>query len=202
MRIIILLIAVTCLAVVCFARPEEATPPAAADQQRVNTEPVQESPPACQGKHFIIYAHKGAGFLSLSRRLDINSEYLLLENISLAKAGPQQMFAAILDAIFQEASDVLHMYVYSFKGNIRICRNQYELNRAFRRLSGRNLRGASFYAHETNSIYINAQTIRLEDLAYDIAQAIIAHYFAVYPPERVREPLAKDVGYQIKKLLK
>ena len=153
-------------------------------------------------KYFNIYSQEASGLLKLIRRLDIRSEYLLLEGASSGRKQLQDMLGAIVDAIFLEASDVLRMYLYSFKGNIKICQNQRELNKAFREVFGRGSKDTAFYAHDTNSIYINMRNICPENLAYEIAHTIISHYFVVLPPVEVREILAKDVGQQIKKLAK
>ena len=153
-------------------------------------------------KYFNIYSQKQGNLLKLIRRLDIRSEYLLLEGASSGRGQLQDMLGAIVDAIFLEASDVLRMYLYSFKGNIKICQNQTELNRAFREVFGRSSKDNAFYAHNTNSIYINMRNIRPENLAYEIAHTIISHYFVVLPPDEIREILANDVGRQIKKLAK
>lgn len=153
-----------------------------------------------QSKYFNIYSPRKANFPALTRRLHIRSEYLLLESAPPGYGDSQDMLGAIIDALFLEACDILHMYVYNFKGNIKICQNQAELNRAFSELVGQDLRAPSFYVHNTNSIYINIQDIRSEVLAYEIAQAIISHYYAVLPPPGVQEILAKDVQTQIRRL--
>ena len=155
-----------------------------------------------QSKYFYIYSPQDASLLKLIHRLDIRSEYLLLESFTSGQEQLLNMLGAIVDAIFLEACDVLHMYIYSFKGNIKICQNQKELNKAFRKFSDQNLNGQAFYIHNTNSIYINIQNIRVEGLAYEIAQTIISHYFVVLPPVEIRKTLARDVGYQIRKLVK
>ncbi len=153
-----------------------------------------------QSKYFNIYLPQKANLLTLTQRLNIRSEYLLLERSSYAQDDLQDMLGAIVDALFLEACDVLHMYLYNFKGNIKICQNQEELKKAFVEFFERDLSAPSFYAHNTNSIYINIENIRPETLAYEIAHAIISHYFSVLPPSGVQEILAKDVQTQIRGL--
>lgn len=114
----------------------------------------------------------------------------------------QEALGEIADALFLETSDILHMYLYSFKGNIRFCRDQEQLNGFSRRFLNRDLRKPSFYVGDTNSIYINIRDTRPELLAYEIARAIISHYYAVLPPESVQEILAGDVKDKIGKLAK
>jgi len=166
----------------CFAQPDEFK--------------ISES------KYFNIYSQEKLDLLKLIRRLDIRSEYLSLKSSSFGQEKLEKILEEIIDAIFLEAQDSLHMYIYNFKGNIKICQNQKELNNAFHQFSDHNLYTPSFYIHDTNSIYLNFQDIRLEALAYEIARSIISHYFVVLPTEDVQEILAKDVGYRIKKLAK
>ncbi len=183
-RIILLSVILISFGTVCFAQP-------------IGFNKVAQS------KYFNIYSTKEINLLQLIRRLDIRSEYLLIKEASYMKQQPQIMLGALFDAIFLEACDVLHMYLYKFKVNIKICQNQRELNRIYRELlAGKSLKAPAFYLHKTNSIYINVQYIQPESFAYEVAHAVIAHYFAVLPPVRVRETLAKDVGYQIRKLTK
>jgi len=82
-------------------------------------------------KYFNIYSKSDLGVLKLIRRLDINSEYLLFEIDSTSREQAIEMLGAIVDAIFLEACDVLHMYVYHFKVNIKLCQNQKELKNIF-----------------------------------------------------------------------
>ena len=197
-KLISLLILLLCLTDFCLAQSNERS----TQERSIVQQDVAVFTQIARSKYFNIFSQKELDFLKLIRRLDLRSEYLLLRNISYAEEPIEDMLGAIVDAIFLEASDVLHMYLYSFKGNIKLCQNQQELNKIFRDLFDRDSRTHSFYAHNTNSIYVNMQNIRLEDLAYEVARAIISHYFAVLPPAEVQETLAKDAGYQIKKLAK
>ncbi|MFH1577510.1 MAG: hypothetical protein ABIC18_00350 [Candidatus Omnitrophota bacterium] len=182
-KAVVLVIFLFCLTNICFAQ-------------------LNEFAQVAQSKYFIIYSQDEADLLKLAQRLNIRSEYLLLEGASLRQEQLQDSLGIIVDAIFLEASDVLHMYLYKFKGNIRICQNQEELKRFFGEFSHGKLNAPAFYAQSTDSIYVNPQKINPQILAYEIAHIIIAHYFAVLPPKEVREILAKDVGSRIRKLAK
>ena len=173
----------SCIINICFAQPAVLTEVA-------------------QSKYFNIYSHNEANLLQLTRQLDIRSEYLLIKGVSSGQEQPQYMLGVIADAIFLEACDILHMYLYSFKINIKICQSQQELNKVYREFFERELNAPAFYLHKQNAIYIDIQHIRPESFAYEMAHAIIAHYFAVLPPAEVQETLARDVGRQIKRLAK
>lgn len=156
-----------------------------------------------QAKYFNVYSPEGADLLKLIQRLNIRSEHLLLKSSSApGQERLQDALAEIVDALFLETSDILHMYLYSFKGNIRFCEDQDQLNGFSRKFFERDLRKPSFYTRDTNSIYINIRDARAELLAYEIARAIISHYYAVLPPEEVQEILARDVKGKIEKLSK
>jgi len=156
-----------------------------------------------RAKYFNVYSPEGADLLKLVQRLNIRSEYLLLRSSSASgQERLQDALGEIVDAIFLETSDILHMYLYSFKGNIRFCQDQEQLSGFSRKFFDRDLRKPSFYASDTNSIYINIRDTRAELLAYEIARAIISHYYAVLPPEEVQEILSRDVKDKIEKLAK
>lgn len=201
-KIIFLLIFLSCLIYSCVAQSEELALSQASIEKQAKMESKTAFTQIGQSKYFNIYSQQETELLKLIRRLDLRSEYLLMKGASSEQQQMRDMLGAIVDAIFLEACDVLHMYLYSFKGNIKICQDQEVLNEVFRDFFDRDLNTRSFYIHNKNSIYINIRNTQLEDLAYDVARAIISHYFSVLPPIEVQETLAKDAGYQIKKLAK
>ena len=179
-KAIILLIALLSFARVSFAQPKEFSQ-------------VSES------KYFTIYSQGQTNLLRLTKQIDINSQYLLLETASFSSQGQlQRRLGSILDAIFLEASDILRMHLYNFKGSIRIYPNQHEFKQAIAGFPSKNT--TAYYLQNTNSIYINMQALKPEALGYAVARAIIANYFAVSPPITVQEILAQDVGYHISRM--
>ncbi len=152
-----------------------------------------------RSKYFVIYSQEKVSLSELVRRFNIRSEYLLLNPVS---SSERDVLGQVIDAIFLEVCDALHMYLYNFQGNLKICRNQKELDRLFDESFDHDGRRVAFYIHKINSIYIDARRVDPETLAYEIARAIISRYFVVLPPAGVQEILAMDAGCQIGKLAK
>ncbi|MCX7661357.1 MAG: hypothetical protein N2Z79_01575 [Candidatus Omnitrophica bacterium] len=150
-----------------------------------------------KSSYFKIHLYKGVDILDLTKKLDISSGYLLgsypLDNAEI-------MLTRIIDAIFLETSDILGIHLPTFKGEIKIFYNYEELKNLFREIFERELNTFSFYMATTNTIYIDAQNIKPEILAHEMAHALISRYFVVLPPPKLQEILAKYVEYKIRKL--
>jgi len=152
-----------------------------------------------ESNYFKIYSKEDIDLIALAKKLDIPSQYLL--DVSFSDK-PEAVLAKVIDGIYSEVSDTLDIHLYSYKGNIRILRDFEELKKAFRELFRQELITYSFYVYSSNTIYVDAQNVKPEILAHEIAHAIINRYFFIPPPERVQEILAKYVEYRIKKLVR
>ena len=139
-KAIFLSIFLLCLIDLCFAQSNESMPLRTSIEQQGNMESSMGFVQIARSKYFNIYSQEEINLLKLIRRLDIRSEYLLMSGTTARQEQMQDMLGAIIDAIFLEASDVLRMYLYSFKGNIKICQNRQELNKAFRNFFNRDLK--------------------------------------------------------------
>lgn len=151
-----------------------------------------------ESNYFTVYLQKEMDLITLAKKLDIHSEYLLSTSFL---DRPEDVLAKILDAIFLEVSDILDIHLLSFKGSIKISQDFEELKKVFKDLFSQELTTHSFYVYNSNTIYIDAQNIKPEILAHEIAHAIINRYFVIPPPIKLQEILAKYVEYRIKKLV-
>ena len=106
----------------------------------------------------------------------------------------------MVDTLFLRICDLLDMHLYSYRGNIKICRDYNQLSQIYRNLFNADLKGTrSFYTYDLNTIYISPESFQLGILGHEIAHAIISHYFVVQPPVKVAEVLAGYVEYQLRK---
>ncbi len=158
--------------------------------------PVREA----QGKHFTVYYSPNTEAFSLLHGLRIFASDQVLAGSQIGRgesAGAE--LANMVDILFLRVCDILDMQLYSYKGNIKICVNQAQLNEIYNRLFGKELGQKSFYVYDLNTIYISADNFTREILGHEMAHAVICHYFVVAPSVKVQEILASYVEYQLRK---
>jgi hypothetical protein len=152
-------------------------------------------------KYFTIYYSPQIDPASLTQQLNMRAADEILTGIPLEKANPATLdFATMLDTLFLRVCDILDMHLYSFKGDLKICQNQEQLNHIYYNLFESDLANQkSFYVASLNTIYICAPNFSKEVLGHEIGHAIISSYFVVQPPIKVAEVLAGYVEYQLRK---
>lgn len=153
------------------------------------------------GKHFVIYYGPEINILNLTQALDIthSDKFLAGKSFEKEKDSSESRFADIFDILFARVSDILDMHLYSFQGEIKLCRDREQLNKIYYGLFNKQLNSASFYVYSLNTIYISQADFKYEIIGHEIAHAIISHYFVVLPPLKIQELLASYVEYQLKR---
>ncbi|HAJ57734.1 MAG TPA: hypothetical protein DCL35_08260 [Candidatus Omnitrophica bacterium] len=153
------------------------------------------------GRYFDIYYAPSLETPELSRQLDIRAADRILSGGPVEKSASFVAgLAGMIDTLFLQICDILDMHVYSFKGNIKICRDQAHLERVYRALFNQGLNDMrSFYVESLNTIYISAESFQSGILGHEIAHAIMSRYFVVPPPVKAAEVLAGYVEYQLRK---
>jgi len=161
------------------------------------------SPPKpIKGTHFTIFYSGDLDTFSLAKSLNIGPAENILagEGVSGNIGEGRAPLAIMLDTLFNRISDILDMHLYSFHGEIKICKDASQLGLVYANLYNTSLAGKySFYTFELNTIYISPEHFTKEVLGHEIAHAIISHYFVVQPPVKVAEILAGYVEYQLRK---
>ncbi|NQS99649.1 MAG: hypothetical protein HQ595_01075, partial [Candidatus Omnitrophica bacterium] len=96
---------------------------------------------------------------------------------------------------------ILDMRLYNnFRGKVKICRNDYQLQRTYLNLLSTDLNSNfPFYIHSSKTIYVSAENFTTQALGHEIAHAVISHYFVVLPSVKTQEVLAGYVEYQLRK---
>ncbi|MFA5144151.1 MAG: hypothetical protein WC522_08335 [Candidatus Omnitrophota bacterium] len=105
-----------------------------------------------------------------------------------------------LDALFRRAEDILDMRPADIHIKIKIFRTIEELKDEYARIfDGIAPREGlkSFYIHKYSTIYASEADMSDSVIAHEMAHAIVDHYFAVIPPEKVRELLASYVDLHL-----
>ena len=149
-----------------------------------------------ESSHFAIYYAPQVEAGQLAQELNIGSSDRFLAGSGSGVMG----LGGTVDVLFRLVCDMLDMQLYSFRGNIKICQSDAQLDQAYRSLFGRTLAGKkSFYVFELNTIYISVDGFRREILGHEIAHAVMCHYFVVPPSVKIQEVLAMYVEYQLRK---
>ena len=155
-----------------------------------------------ESRYFTIYYSKQIDISKLSQQLNITIADKILAGRNIDNdIASEHGIAGMVDILYSLVGDMVDMHVYNFKGNIKICQDQAQLNKIYRNLFGQDLLSymVSFYVNDTSTIYISEESFRREVLGHEIAHAIMNHYFVVSPPVKVQEILAKYIEYQLRK---
>ncbi|MFC1674691.1 hypothetical protein ACFL1K_02185 [Candidatus Omnitrophota bacterium] len=154
------------------------------------------------GDHFTVYCASGIDPAQLADNLGIGliDELLAGKSVKTGSSAKSSL-TGMLDTFFAQIIDILDMPLYSYKGNIKICRDDAQLSQVYYSLfrSKINKRKA-FYVHDLNTVYISAESFTREVLGHEIAHAVISNYFVVMPPMKVQEVLAGYVEFQLRKV--
>ena len=153
-----------------------------------------------EGKHFIIYYAPQLEISALAQQLNIGpTDNLLVGKSMQRESSSEAELADMLDTLFMRVCDILDMQLYSFQGNIKICRDYNHLNSIYYNFFNKELKTRSFYVYSLNTIYISKDDFRREILGHEIGHAVISHYFVVLPSVKIQEVLAMYVEYQLKR---
>ncbi|MFA5157021.1 MAG: hypothetical protein WC532_06490 [Candidatus Omnitrophota bacterium] len=158
-----------------------------------------------EGKYFTVYYASQVDPAELSQKLNIGVEDRVLTGGSTEKwgsdyaGGSADSLADMVDTLFLRVSDILDMHIYSFHGNIKVCRNEAQLSNLYKEFFGREPENHTLFVADLNTIYTSPDNFTKEVLGHEIAHAIMSRYFVVQPPIKVAEVLAGYVEYQLRK---
>lgn len=150
------------------------------------------------GRYLVIYYAPQLDATALAQQLNVGVADKILSGGSTSMEITD--LADMLDTLFLRTCDILDMRLYSFQGNIKICRDYSHLSQVYNNIFNSELKGMrSFYIYELNTIYVSPESFQRGILGHEIAHAIISHYFVVQPPVKIAEILAGYVEYQLRK---
>ena len=111
--------------------------------------------------------------------------------------GVEAKMAYRFDMIFARVKEILDMYPSNIHIKVKIFKNRRELNSEYCQLAPFGNTCMSFYIHAYDTIYTSEQDISDSIIAHEMTHALIDHYFAVTPPEKVAEMLAQNVDLHL-----
>lgn len=153
-----------------------------------------------ESNHFTIYYAPELEIATLAQWLNINPSDEILVGKGRQEYSSVGELTDMLDTLFVRVCDILDMQLYSFKGNIKICKDFTHLKAIYRNLFDKELTGQSFYINDLNTIYISKDNFKQEILGHEIGHAVISHYFVVLPSVKIQEVLAGYVEYQLRRI--
>lgn len=144
-----------------------------------------------------IYYKSGADFYRVERSLRERANYFS-SDLPSEDASPEDKVRYQISALFRRAEEILDMQPPNMHLNIKIFHSRSELNdEYFRIFNSREGEYKSFYIHKYDTIYTSEEDISDSVIAHEMGHAIVDHYFAVIPPEKVRELLASYVDLHL-----
>ena len=153
------------------------------------------------GEHFIIDYKSGVDLKALAGQLTVSKSDQMLANVHIDDSSAEKKIASTVEVLFNRASDVLDMRVYSLKAHIKVFLTHQELADFYEKLYHHPLpcTGYSFYLADFDSIYLSAEHMQRSVLGHEMGHAIMTHYFVVQPSIKIQEVLAGYVEYQLRK---
>ena len=152
-----------------------------------------------ESQYFTVYGFPGMDINELLTKLNFNYFLQLDTLLDGNSQGSRNILARTVDALYEEASDILGIHVYSFHGNLKFYPNHDALNDVFKSFFGEDFPENSFYLHEKTTLYVSLPDVTLGMLGHEIGHAIISHYFVIPPPAKVQEILCGYVEYNLRK---
>jgi hypothetical protein len=152
--------------------------------------------------YLTIYYHPGADLDRIESRLRQRATYFSAD-IPSEYADVEEKIRYQLDALFRRAQNILDMHP-DMHLKIRIFGSREELNEEYIKIFSENTpediedeKLKAFYVDKYKTIYASEDDISDSIMAHEMGHAIIDHYFAVIPPEKVRELLASYVDLHL-----
>jgi len=155
-----------------------------------------------EGRHFTIYYAPEVGLSGLIQSINVGPlDKLMGGRGTQGSFSLETELADILDTLFERICSILDMQLYSFKGNMKICRDSRQLNYIYHQIFSNSPVNTtrSFYAIMNNTIYTSPENFTLGVIGHEMAHAIISHYFVVLPSVKIQELLSAYVEYQLRR---
>ncbi|GAH26286.1 unnamed protein product [marine sediment metagenome] len=152
-------------------------------------------------QYFTICYHSDDDLLVFVEKFNLALSSQLASNYSSADTfkTPGERIADLVNALFLKVSDILGIHLYSYHGKIKLCKTHDELSNLYYHYFKSPLAAEAFYFKDKESIYIALPTVELSILGHEMGHAIMCNYFAVTPPIRLQEILAKYIEYSLRK---
>ncbi len=159
---------------------------------------VEAEAAVMQTHHLTIYYQNPHQLTELGHELRPSALTQTLNTIFLGSSGdPGGTLGSFLDQLLKRVQLILAMPLPRLHINIRLYPTQRQLTAAGEHVTGIDIGAPAFYVRDTNTIYLQLQDLRIGILAHEMGHAVLDHYFAIQPPDRVAELLCQYVDKQV-----
>lgn len=153
-----------------------------------------------QSRFCIVHYSDGDQLEIFARKIRAGALTRTLNQILVGKGGAssnQSELGEFLDGLLKRVQLVLDMPMPNLRVEIQIHRDVKEVGAAFRQLTGQSSEALAFYWKKSNTIHIQTEKLTVGMLAHEMGHAILDHYFAIQPPEKIAEMLCQYVDKEI-----
>jgi len=159
----------------------------------------QADEPVFQSKHCTIRYDDPDQLENFARKIRPSAINRTLNQLFLGKTSQsdETKLGEFLDELFKRVQLVLDMPMPKLNVEIKIHRDINEVHTMYTQLTGRSSDAPSFYWKKTNTIHIQSDSLTIGMLAHEMGHAILDHYFAIQPPEKIAEMLCQYVDKEI-----
>lgn len=164
----------------------------------------QNNDSAEEGKWFIIkspsitiYCEQAVDLKTVANRLSRRGLFSSGVYDPNPASAPAQKIAYMMEKLMKRAEEILDMFPNRMTLNIRIFKTRDGSNAEYAKIFKTEADYKSFYIYKYNTIYISEEDMADNVMAHEMGHAIVDHYFAVLPPEKIRELLASYVDLHL-----
>ena len=154
-----------------------------------------------KSRYYTIYLKEGVDADRLAMKISVPSGIQSILHAPIDGYRPYQLEDQV-DLLYLVVAELLDTQLKQFESSIKICEDAECLSSISQNLFGREIQSGGFYVVALDSLYIDSENVTLYILGHEMAHALLSHYFAVPPPERIQEVLAGYVEYELRKSMR
>jgi len=145
--------------------------------------------------YFMIYYRPDVDLKRIEKSLEIRRVFAGSDPDPLF--SPQKGVAYRMDALYGRVREILQMYPEGLNIKIRIFKKRKELDKEYYKIFREKKSLKSFYVYRFNTIYLNEEDISDSVVAHEMGHAVVDHYFAVRPGEKIQEILSQYIDIHL-----
>ena len=147
-----------------------------------------------KSENFTIYYRPDVDLRRVERRLRRSSFF---GGGSSSSGDAAEDVTARLETLLSRVRETLGMYSGRMNISVKIFKTRNELNEAYYNIFRTEENYISFYIHKFETIYTTENDISDAVMSHELAHAVTDHYFAVIPPDKIRELIASYIEENI-----
>jgi hypothetical protein len=152
---------------------------------------------AIESVYFTIYYRPGADLRTIAKRLTRRRLRLVSNKFPDDINIPPEKIAYRMDILLKKVEEILGMHPRRFHATVIIFRDSERLSDEYFRIFAAEADLRSFYVYKNETIYTTEKAISDSVMAHEMAHAVVDNYFAVRPPDAIKEILSCHVDEQL-----